>query len=98
MADSHATLGREDEFVAASLEPAAEDFFGSPRGFRGRWNGVNVGAIQEGDAMRCGLVKDIEGRAFVGLVAKGHGAKTDFRYFEPCTAKPANLHEYSSRK
>ena len=82
-------LGGNDRVAAAALERLASDDLGLATAIR-------IGCVEEIDARVKRQIDDPLGLPLVGAVAKGHGAKANFRYFEAGAAHSAIFHSFNS--
>src|SRR5207247_773462 len=95
LADLDPAFGRQYETIALSLQPFADDDLGSPVTLRrGRYR-VDVGGVDEGDTSLSGAIEDGERRSLIALMAKGHRAKANLRYFQAGAAESMRFHESS---
>src|SRR5262249_29481511 len=65
----------------------------APGGLRRRRHGVDVGGVEERDAVLRRPVQDGERRPLVALVAEGHGPQANLRDFQAGAAEAARLHD-----
>src|SRR5262249_35387211 len=87
-------LGGDQERLAAPalLEPVADDLLAAPRPLRIRRHGIDLGDVEEVDALR---VREVEHRVTLLLVreaAESHRAEADLRYHEAGPAESSRLH------
>ena len=85
-------LRRDDELVAAALQPAAEDLLGAAGGGEVAAERVHVGRVEEGDALLVGVIEDRARAVLVDLEAEGHGAEADAGDLEAGAAETNVLH------
>jgi hypothetical protein len=90
-----AAFSRDHEVVAAAAQPAAEDLLRAADLAQAGAERVDVGGVEERDAVLRRPVEDRDRRLLVGLQAKGHRAEADARDLQPGSAQANVLHAAS---
>src|SRR5690242_5376171 len=86
------TLGGEDNLIAATLEPIADNGFGTADGLQITAHWITIGGIEEVHPMLGCRVHNRDAGWLVALLSKCHRAETDFRYLEASTAHSLGFH------
>src|SRR5262249_25004035 len=94
MSDAEPAFRRQDEAIALALQPLVDNIFRPARRLGGGGNGIDVGGVDELDSVvRC-FVENGKRGLLVALIAKGHCANADLRYFQSRSAHASSLHGF----